>query len=175
MVPVFVKYSIATDFSPGATFQVEGLVQLESVATGSDSTICALSSFSSTSCFSTEVPSGPLRFGKTIEFQPGVVEDVGLNAAISFVSSQSSFDGDVIIDPTFTIDPAFLELNPGYSLQFSLGIGDSSTAVPTPVPEPATWTMMLLGFGGLGAAMSVARHSRGFRRSALGSAVVTKY
>jgi hypothetical protein len=82
-----------------------------------------------------------------------------LNAAISFISSPSSFDGEVIIDPTFTIDPAFLQQNPGFSLEFSPGIGDSSTAVPTPVPEPATWTMMLLGFGGLGAAISIARHS----------------
>jgi hypothetical protein len=53
-------------------------------------------------------------------------------------------------DPMITIDPAFLAQNPGYSLVFSPNLA---------VPEPATWALMLIGVGGLGAAM------RGSRRS----------
>lgn len=161
MVPVFVRYAIGADLSEGAVFQVEGLVQLVSLSMGSS--ICG----APTSCLSSGLPSDSLRFGKVIAFQPGVVQDVDLTAAITFESSttvsgvRGSFDGTVIIDPTFTIDPAFLQQHPGYFLQFSPGIGDSATGVP----EPATWTMMLVGFGGLGAAISVARHSRGFRCS----------
>jgi hypothetical protein len=48
-------------------------------------------------------------------------------------------------DPYFFIDPTFAEANPEYSLLFSSGIGNVS-----PVPEPSTWAMMLLGFAGVG-------------------------
>jgi len=41
----------------------------------------------------------------------------------------------------------------GSSIQSSLGGGFFYTPVTGAVPEPATWAMMLLGFGGIGAAM----------------------
>jgi len=48
-------------------------------------------------------------------------------------------------DPFFFIDPTFAAANPGYSLSFSSGIGNVS-----PVPEPSTWAMLILGFAGIG-------------------------
>jgi hypothetical protein len=49
------------------------------------------------------------------------------------------------IDPFISIDPTFLLAHPGISLEFSAGTSNVS-----PVPEPSTWGMMILGFCGLG-------------------------
>jgi hypothetical protein len=48
------------------------------------------------------------------------------------------------LDPTVTIDPNSPNAS-AFSLQFSPGFGPSAA----PVPEPSTWAMMLVGFGGL--------------------------
>ena len=61
-----------------------------------------------------------------------------LAAGISYAGSFNAW-----VDPTFTIDPAVANQ---YSLDFSEGIGNSVSAVP----EPSTWTMMILGFCGAG-------------------------
>jgi PEP-CTERM motif len=53
----------------------------------------------------------------------------------------SSFSATV--DPTFTIDPSFSER---YNLVFSEGIQNGIGAVP----EPSTWTLLILGFAGVG-------------------------
>lgn len=47
------------------------------------------------------------------------------------------------IDPTIRIDPTFPEANE-FSIIFSPNVAGSA------IPEPAAWTMMLLGFAGLG-------------------------
>jgi hypothetical protein len=43
----------------------------------------------------------------------------------------------------------------------NLGVNgfSNSVIVPPPVPEPGTWAMMLLGFGGIGMAMRRRRRS----------------
>ncbi len=43
-------------------------------------------------------------------------------------------------------EPAYFQLDPGQTGGF---IGDSLPS-PSSVPEPSTWAMMLIGFGGLG-------------------------
>jgi hypothetical protein len=48
------------------------------------------------------------------------------------------------LDPIFSIDPSFLGAS-NYSIETSAGIGNVSA-----VPEPSTWAMMILGFGGVG-------------------------
>jgi hypothetical protein len=60
-------------------------------------------------------------------------------------------------DPYFYIEPDFLATHPGYSLDFSAGVGNSPIHVPTTVPEASTWAMMIMGLGGIGA---VARRRR---------------
>lgn len=60
-------------------------------------------------------------------------------------------------DPYFSIDPDFLSGNPGYSLQFSAGIGNEPSPWmidgPGGVPEPASWMLMIGGFGLAGVAL----------------------
>jgi hypothetical protein len=57
--------------------------------------------------------------------------------------------GHVYLDPFFEIDPVWSAANPGYSLAFPDGFGN----LPGGVPEPASWALMVAGFGGLGAAL----------------------
>jgi hypothetical protein len=67
--------------------------------------------------------------------------------------SVNSGSGSAYIDPMITIDPNFSLLNPDYTLLLSQGVGNS----PGGVPEPATWAMMLLGIGAVGATLRTAR------------------
>jgi hypothetical protein len=60
-----------------------------------------------------------------------------------YSGAESAFSGAVTLDPTFAIDPTFLRLNPGYSLEISPGVGNGT-------PEPASWALMLLGLTGVG-------------------------
>lgn len=160
-VPVQVRYNLlgnTLDGAGGATFWEEGFVQMISQEGSYFDTIC--SDPTATSCISSQAISGFHQYDRTIPFQPGETVEVEMVAGILLNSSPGSFfDVDIDLDPTFTIDPAFLQQNPGYSLEFSDGVGDSP--LPDSVPEPATWAMMLAGFGALGAAMSFARHTRG--------------
>jgi hypothetical protein len=53
----------------------------------------------------------------------------------------------------FDSDPAFAALNPGYGgFSSLLSNGKTVTGVAN-APEPGTWALMLVGFGGLGAAL----------------------
>jgi hypothetical protein len=53
-----------------------------------------------------------------------------------------------MIDPNIFIDPAWLALNPGYSIVVDSAVGNG--LVGGAVPEPSTWGMMLVGFAGIG-------------------------
>jgi hypothetical protein len=81
--------------------------------------------------------------------------------AANATSPESAFDGSgsVSIDPYFYLDPSVADPQ-DYTLLFSPGIINSPSNVADSVPEPSTWAMMLIGFGGLGYA-----GYRGSRRS----------
>ncbi|THD50568.1 MAG: PEP-CTERM sorting domain-containing protein [Phenylobacterium sp.] len=77
-----------------------------------------------------------------------------------FIGAEEGYltTGDAVAsaDPFIGVDP--IGLNPDiYSIQLSDGI---SNALPGGVPEPGAWTLMLLGFGGLGAALRASRARR---------------
>ena len=60
------------------------------------------------------------------------------------MTGQPIGSASVYFDPFFFIDPNFANANQ-YSLLFSSEIGNVS-----PVSEPSTWAMMILGFFGIG-------------------------
>ena len=53
------------------------------------------------------------------------------------------------IDPYFSIDPSVADAS-AYSFTVSPGFGNAPGSIPSAIPEPSTWAMMLLGFMGLG-------------------------
>ena len=72
--------------------------------------------------------------------------------------NQEAFGGtaEAFIDPVFTIDPAFSATHPGYSLVFSQGVGNGFAGA---VPDPASWLLMLGGFGIVGSALRRSRQN----------------
>ena len=78
-----------------------------------------------------------------------------------YVNASSNKGGSAYssADPYFYIDPDFQKNNPpspgstGYGLVVSNGVGN---AVPG-APEPATWALMMIGVGGMGAALRTRR------------------
>ena len=69
--------------------------------------------------------------------------DLGANVRL-----QDGGYGSAMADPYFQIDQEFVNAHPGYSLSFSPFAGNVA-----PVPEPATWAIMLTGFGLIGLVM----------------------
>ncbi len=58
----------------------------------------------------------------------------------------------------FDSDPAFAAMNPGYGPFSSLlSNGRTVTGGGNSAPEPGTWALMLIGFGGLGASLRMQR------------------
>lgn len=79
----------------------------------------------------------------------GTTGQVKLYTRAGFVvgAPNASGNADAFIDPVFTIASAFAASHPEYSLVFSQGVGNSAAGA---VPEPATWALMVLGFGLVG-------------------------
>jgi hypothetical protein len=87
-------------------------------------------------------------------FQTNVIYDVHIYASTGLSVSQPGTDGSALIkevvDPIFMIDPG--GPNAGqYTLNFSQGVVADQGFPTGGVPEPATWGLMLAGFGALGA------------------------
>lgn len=91
--------------------------------------------------------------------------EVGISGAIYIeAENQGPVSASVYVDPYFSIDPSTPNADL-YSIITSPGIGN---ALPSAVPEPSTWAMMLLGFAGL--SFVGYRHSRKGRTARVASA-----
>jgi hypothetical protein len=86
----------------------------------------------------------------TVNEDFSVLPNVPIYVRLQASAESVEESGFAFADPFFSIDPQFAAANPGYSLQFSPGVGNSYS---TALPEPSAWTIMLVGFGGLGGAM----------------------
>lgn len=82
----------------------------------------------------------------------GAVYRIGIFAEATGVSGGNGFIGGQSFDVRSFVDP-YVSIAPGtpnaalYSFAFSPGVGN----LPTPVPEPAAWALMLGGLGGIAA------------------------
>jgi hypothetical protein len=96
-----------------------------------------------------------LRLGGTALFQTNTVYEVEISLNSHLTIDGPSDDGsatiDAMVDPIFRIDPN--DPDGGlYTLTFSPGVtADQGFPTGGGVPEPAAWSVMLLGFAGLGA------------------------
>jgi hypothetical protein len=152
-IPMLITYAGSTSITPGSFGDAVAMLQVrDSFGTafsvrrecGSDSPDCGAFG-------ETKVPFD-FRFyfsnGSGIT-QLGTVGEVELSAN----ATQFGFDGSPLnatawIDPIIEIDPQFLHDNPGFSLSF-----DSTTFGGGGVPEPATWALLVAGFGLAGAGL----------------------
>ena len=81
-----------------------------------------------------------------ISVLPGAVNFITMQVNAGGNDYEGAYDAYAFADPVVS----FVGAHDGYSLVFSPGIGNG--AAPG-VPEPATWAMMVIGFGALGAAL----------------------
>jgi hypothetical protein len=97
--------------------------------------------------------SDALHLGGVANFQTNVVYEVKIFASSNLTVSGPDLDGsamlDETIDPIFRIDPSDPDAGL-YTLTFSPGVV-ADRGFPSGAPEPAVWSVMLLGFAGLGA------------------------
>ncbi len=85
--------------------------------------------------------------------QPGV-----LSCWTHQAYSQPYFAGLGFTQSFFDADPAFASANPGYgSFSSLLSNGSTQTGIDNGVPEPATWALMIVGFGFAGGMMRRSR------------------
>ena len=101
-------------------------------------------------------------FSQGLSLQPGVQYNVFMSAdaqaTVSSNSEQAEYESaNAALDPIFSIDSS---CGCAGDFQFSFSPGVGNGAATGAVPEPATWAMMLVGFGGLGAAMRSRRTTR---------------
>jgi hypothetical protein len=84
--------------------------------------------------------------------EPGQLDSIHLEAV---ASENPAFGGTAFAsaDPLIFIDPADIDAS-AYSIRVST---DVVNGLPSGVPEPAAWVMVLVGFAGLGAAMRARR------------------
>ncbi len=75
-----------------------------------------------------------------------------LTSASVFEESPLGNNAFAFIDPIVTIDAAYLASHPGVSVKLAAGLGNSFAAAGG-VPEPASWALMIAGFGLAGAAL----------------------
>ena len=89
------------------------------------------------------------RIGDTVE----IVLQARAAALANNVAGTGGVAGaNAFIDPMITIDTDWLADNPGFQLNFSDGVVNGTGLLPDAggVPEPATWALMIAGFGLVG-------------------------
>jgi len=111
-----------------------------------DENINNITNFSQT-CRSGSSQCGDFTYSQSVSITSDTA--VYLSLAIFAIAENGSAGG--FIDPMITIDPNFVDAGL-YHLEFSDGITNGSPLSPG-VPEPASWALMIAGFGLAGAAL----------------------
>ncbi len=85
---------------------------------------------------------------------PGVQSRLLLQAWAHVTNEGGAASATAYIDPTIMIDPIFANTDPNYLSDFKLTISDGiGNGLAGGVPEPASWALILSGFGALGAGL----------------------
>lgn len=92
-----------------------------------------------------------------------ILDDLGIfvgqiSLKVRATASEFPDSASAMIDPILTIDPDFLILHPGTTLELSPGIGNGDQQGG--VPEPASWALLIAGFGLAGANLRRRRAAR---------------
>ena len=142
VVPMFVSFTLLTSSAGGPAFQDDASARFV-LNNGAFDVINLFSSSSD--------PLAHPNFTGTLGFNllSDAVGRVSLQIDVRAIGGGVA---DAFVDPYIFIDPDFLARHPEYSVAVSAGIGNAAPGGGT-VPEPASWALMVLGFGALGAAL----------------------
>lgn len=92
----------------------------------------------------------------TVGFTGGIAFDghTGATGEFNLYASANSWSltGSAFVDPYLIIDPAYGLIDPDYASKYSLSFSQGAGNVAPGVPEPASWALMIVGFGLVGAA-----------------------
>ncbi len=80
----------------------------------------------------------------------------GATGDIHLFADSIGGDSTAFVDPYLVIDPAFAAIDPNYASTYRFAFSDGASNVPVggpaAVPEPASWAMLIVGFGIIGLA-----------------------
>ena len=85
--------------------------------------------------------------GLSLTVASGATEEIVLGV-LAAVSANQRGQAFASIDPAIFVDPTFVDASL-YSVELSPGVGNGLPGTASPVPEPAAWSMLLIGFAGL--------------------------
>jgi hypothetical protein len=83
-------------------------------------------------------------------------ETVGIPFFVILYGTVHAYDGgqsNLIIDPLLSIDSSFATTDPNYLNDYTISLSPGVGNAVGGVPEPVSWVIMILGIGGIGAAL----------------------
>lgn len=131
-------------------------------STAPDTTTRAVTSYRITNGYyqvyggATDDVDGQAHYDTDIQFFTlvGIESRLSIQALVDINNAGGAASATAYIDPTIMIDPTFAKIDPNYLTDFTLSISDGiGNGVEAGVPEPASWALMLLGFGAMGATL----------------------
>jgi hypothetical protein len=85
--------------------------------------------------------------GLSLTVASGATEEIVLGV-LAAVSADQGGQAFASVDPGIFVDPNFIDASL-YSIELSPGVGNGLPGTASAVPEPAAWSMLLIGFAGL--------------------------